>query len=222
MRKNFLLFLILNAAGFSLLAQSKLGLKFSPSISSNRVSLVDSLYDAESIKTPFKFSAGLIFDYEITETYFFSTGVVFVPKYIGVRVKDDPDGQFDPTLPNPQSQDYRVNYLQLPTTLKLFTNEIQPDTKIYFQVGGALEFKIFNEPLEETYNLVEKFYPVDASVLLGGGVEYRAGVNTTLFGGITYQRGLVNTIRETTVDFQENEGLYIRNSYLSLDVGIKF
>lgn len=222
MRKIFFLFLFLNAVSFSILAQSKLGLKFSPAISSNRVSLVDSLYDAESIKTPFKFSAGLIFDYEITETYYFSTGLIFIPKYLGVRVTDDPDGTFDPTLPNPQSQDYRVNYLQLPATLKLFTNEIQPDMKIYFQVGGALEFKIFDEPLDETYTLVEKFNPLDASVLFGGGVEYRAGVNTTLFGGFTYQRGLVNAINESSVNFQNNEGLFVRNSFISLDVGIKF
>lgn len=221
MRKILLLFILLAGAAASTSAQSKLGLKFSPAISSNRVSLVDSLYDAEALSAQFKFSLGLIYDHEITETYFFSTGIIFVPKYFGVEVSDDPNGQGG-ELPDNPVQDYRLNYLQVPVTLKLFTNEIQPDMKVFFQVGGAAEFKVFDEPLEEAYDLIESFRVLDATIIFGGGLEYRAGVNTTLFGGITYQRGLVNAVKEANFDFQRNEGLYVRNTVVSLDIGIKF
>lgn len=221
MRRIFLL-LFFSGTVFALKAQSKLGLKFSPSISSNRVSLVDSLYNAESIGSQFKFSIGLIYDHEITETYFFSTGLIFVPKYVGIEVSDDPNGQFNDKLPDPPRQEYRLNYLQIPATLKLFTNEVQPNTKIFFQVGMAVEIKVFDDPLDESYDLINEFRFIDAPIIFGGGVEYRAGVNTTLFGSITYQRGLINSLRITDFDFQQDEELYIRNTILSLDLGIKF
>ncbi|WP_421874439.1 outer membrane beta-barrel protein [Marinoscillum sp.] len=200
-------------------AQSKLGLKFSPAISSNRVSLIDSLYDVEPYNNTFKFSIGLIYDHELTETYFLSTGLVFVPKYVGFQVSEEQD-QPSANYTKNNIEEYRLNYLQVPISLKLFTNEIQPDTRIYFQVGMAPEIKVFSEPLEEDYDLIEEFRTIDATILFGGGAEYRAGINTTLFAGFTYQRGLANVIKTETFGFQEE--LFLRSTLVSLDIGIKF
>lgn len=210
-----LLLLIFTAAK----SQSKLGLKFSPSISSNRVSLIDSLNDVEAIGNSFKFSLGLIYDHELTDTYYFSTGLIFVPKYVGFVVTEELD---EPTAQSPTSpsQEYRLNYLQIPISLKLFTNEIQPDTRVFFQVGLAPEIKIFSEPLEEDYDLIEEFKGFDTTILFGGGIEYRAGINTTLFASVTYQRGLSNVIKTETWGFQEE--LFVRNTLVSFDLGIKF
>ncbi|WP_258100145.1 PorT family protein [Marinoscillum pacificum] len=219
MRKILLLLvLVVFALNFSN-AQSKLGLKFSPAISSNRTSLVDSLYDVEPYNSPVKFSVGLIYDHEITDTYYFSTGIIFVPKYVGFQVSEEAD---QPTANYTKNniEEYRLNYLQIPVSLKLFTNEFQPDARIFFQVGMAPEIKVFSEPSEEDYDLIEEFKNVDATIIFGTGVEYRAGVNTTLFAGFTYQRGLANVIKTETFGFQEE--LYIRNTLVSLDVGIKF
>jgi len=203
---------------FTAKSQSKLGLKFSPAISSNRVSLVDSVYDVEPVGSAFKFSLGLIYDHELTETYFISTGLIFVPKYVGVEVIAEP-GEGG-TIPAEPTQEYRLNYLQIPISLKLFTNEIQPDTRIFFQVGIAPEIQVFNEPVEEEYDLIEEFRGFDTTILFGGGVEYRAGINTTLFASITYQRGLSNTIKTLKEDFEED--LFVRSTLVSLDIGIKF
>lgn len=217
--RKILLFFVITIAGLCVHAQSKLGLKFSPAISSNRVSLVDSLYDVESLNSPFKFSIGLIYDHEITETYYFSTGLIFVPKYVGFEVSEEPN-QPTANYTGNATEEYRLNYLQIPLSLKLFTNEIQPDTRIFFQVGIAPEIKVFSEALEEDYDLIEKFGAMDATILFGGGVEYRAGINTTLFAGFTYQRGLANVLKSETFGFQED--LYIRNTIASFDIGIKF
>lgn len=218
MRKT-IFFILLTIGAFAMQAQSKLGLKFSPAISSNRVSLIDSLYDVEPTGSQFKFSLGLIYDHEITETYYLSTGIIFVPKYVGFEVSEEADQPTANYTKEPM-EEYRLNYLQVPLSLKLFTNEVQPDMRIYFQVGMSAEFKVFSEPTEEDYDLIDAFKGFDSSVLFGAGVEYRAGINTTLFGGFTYQRGLANVIKSETFDFQEE--LQIRNTLVSLDLGLKF
>lgn len=218
MRKTLFL-ILLGVTSYNVQAQSKLGLKFSPSISTNRISLIDSLYDVEPAGSQFKFSMGLIFDHEITETYYLSTGIIFLPKYVGFEVAEEPD-QPSANYTGEPMEEYRVNYLQVPVSLKLFTNEVQPDMRIYFQVGMSAEFKVFSEPVEEEYVLIDEFRGFDSSVLFGAGVEYRAGINTTLFGGFSYQRGLANSIKSETFGFQQD--LQIRNTLVSLDLGLKF
>lgn len=220
MRKILLFTAILATTSLVTVAQSKLGLKFSPSISSNRVSLTDGEYDVESPDNSFRFAIGLIYDHEITETYFLSTGLIFTPKQVVVDVMEDDDVTGPVILPQDPLQEYRLNYLQIPVTLKLFTNEVQPDMRIFFQVGLAPEIKVFSEPTDEDFDLIEDFKSFDTSIIFGGGVEYRAGVNTTLFGGFTYQRGLANTIKSTSIEFDER--LEVRNTLVSLDLGIKF
>ncbi len=219
MRKFPLLLLFSLIFLFNIKGQSKLGLKFSPAISSNRISLVDSLNDVEPVNSAFKFSLGLIYDHELTETYYLSTGLIFVPKSVGFQVTEESD-QLTATSPDPATQEYRLNYLQIPISLKLFTNEVQPDTRIFFQVGLAPEIQIFSEAVEEDYGLIADFRGFDTTILFGGGVEYRAGINTTLFASVTYQRGLSNVIKTETWGFQEE--LFIRNTLVSFDIGIKF
>lgn len=220
MRKITLIVILLTLTSMSTFAQSKLGLKFSPSVSSNRISLIDSLYDVEPDGSVFKFSMGLIYDHELTETYYFSTGLIFVPKQVAFMVTEEPDQPTANYTKKSPYESYRLNYLQIPVSLKLFTNEVQPDTRVFFQVGMAPEIKVFSEPTEEDYDLIEEFKGFDTTILFGGGVEYRAGINTTLFASVTYQRGLNNVIKTETWGFQEE--LYIRNTLVSFDLGIKF
>lgn len=219
MRKICLFVAIISLMSFGASAQSKLGLKFSPSISSTRVSLIDDQYDVTSGKPAFKFGIGLIYDHEITKTYFFSTGLILVPKQIGFEVAAEPDQPFA-VAPAEPNQSYQLNYLQIPLSLKLFTNEVQPDTKIFFQVGLAPEFKISDDPTKEEYKIVQTFGGTDISVMFGAGAEYRAGVNTSLFGALTLQRGLSNALKVETFGFQDK--LYLRSSLINLDLGIKF
>lgn len=219
MRKFSLILILFSCVGMQVSAQSKLGLKFSPSISTNRVSLVDSLYDVESDDSGFKFSIGLIYDHELTETYYFSTGLIFVPRQVAFEASEEAD-QPTANYNKEPMESYRLNYLQIPLSLKLFTNEVQPDMRVFFQVGMAPEIKVFSEPEEEDYDLIEEFKALDATILFGGGVEYRAGINTTLFASVTYQRGLMNVVKTETFGFQEE--LFIRSTLVSFDIGIKF
>lgn len=198
----FLLAIILSVA---LSAQTKLGLKLSPVIVSNRVT--NDAQDVDKDDSNLKLSIGLVVDKPLTDTYHLSSGLVYIPKKAAFRTD------------SATTEEYRLQYLQIPATLKLFTNEIAPDIKMYFQVGTALEIKVFDEPKDPDYSVINKFNPVDFSVILGTGIEYEAGINTTIFGGISYQRGLANTVKET---ISGADGLQIRNTIVSIDLGVKF
>lgn len=198
----------------TLQAQAKLGLKFSPAIASNRISNGSDSLDFETYNNAIRFMGGLTADFFFTDSYAFSTGLLYVPKRVAFRgLAEDTQGSalFE--------EEYRVHYLQIPLSLKLLTNEIQPDTKLYFQIGGAAEVKIFDEPFDEQYDFVESFFIIDANVLLSAGVEYAIGINTTLTGGISYYRGLLNAIdKSQPID----DPLVIRNDMITVDLGIKF
>ena len=186
-------------------AQTQLGLKLAPVVASNRVT--NEAQSVDNDGSAFKFSVGLVVDKPLSDSYFLSSGLIYVPKRAAFRTD------------SATSEEYTIQYLQIPITLKLFANEVAPDIKPYFQIGAGLEFKVFDEPAEPDYVVVEKFNPVDFSVLLGAGVEYRAGINTTLFTGISYQRGLANAVNETIAGADD---LQIRNTIFSIDFGVKF
>ena len=193
--------------------QVKLGLKFSPQLSLNQVELISDTLDMENASSTARFSLGLVVDKQFTDTYYFSTGLIIMPKRVGINIIPENGG----TTPN-TFEAYNLQYLQIPVTLKLYTNEIQPDLSIFFQVGGTLELKVDDRPKDEDYVLIEKFNPLDIGAMLGAGAEYRIGINTILFGGFSYQQGLINVVNET----RDNIDLTIKNSVITLDLGVKF
>jgi hypothetical protein len=104
----------------------------------------------------------------------------------------------------------------VPLTLKLFTEEIGLDKKIYFQFGGTVDFMTNSEGDEE--NIVQSFKFIDLNSLLAVGLEYGIGINTKIFGGIVYQRGLLNTINRNTY----GDNFNLRNDFVGLEVGLIF
>ena len=202
--KKFLILIFFIFSNF-IFAQTKLGLKVAPLISTNRAT--NDSRNVNDNNAKLRASFGLIVDKPISDFYYLSSGLVFMPKYISFRTN---------AL---TVEKYNIQYLQIPVTLKLFTNEIKPDTKIYFQVGGGIEIKIYEENKDTDNFRVEKFMPLDLSMILGTGVEFKAGINTILFSGISYHRGLVNIISDAVTNY---ENLEIRNSILSVDFGVKF
>jgi hypothetical protein len=58
---------------------------------------------------------------------------------------------------------------------------------------------------------------------LGAGAEMILGENTAVFGGLNYNRGLVNALGGLEYNGTKiNDDLKIRNQLVSLEVGIKF
>ncbi len=191
-------------------AQSKIGIKFSPTLSTNRINDEDPDNAFSSNGVGGRFIFGPIVDLFITDNYYFSTGLLYAPKRAGLTIT--------PTSGPKIQESYKLQYLQLPATLKLFTNELALDTRVYFQLGGLLEVKISEKPQKNGFVYVERFRPFDISIHLGTGVEYRIGYNTLLFGGFFYNRGLINTVTQTLGAVDVN----IKNDLVGLDIGVKF
>lgn len=190
-------------------SQVKLGLQLSPSLSFNRIDDREATVDLSTNGVGARILAGVIGDFYIQENYYFSTGLFFVPKRVGIE--DDI---------NDIEEAYRLHYLQIPAALKLYTNEVALDMRIYFQVGMTLDVKIMEDNISEEIRYVQDFRNLDANVLLGAGMEYRMGYSTVVFGGLSYRRGLVDVVRD---QFEPDVGnIVIKNDYLSLDLGVKF
>ena len=200
---------VLIMLAFSSLAQVKIGLVVAPGFSSNRVKFQEDTIgnDGSEFRTKF----GLEFDFQASDNYAFSTGLIFAPKRVGISV-DGPNESF--------KEEYKVQYLQIPATLKLFTNEVQPDLKVYFQLGFMGEILLYTEALDNNSPLIEDFRFYDFSFTGGAGVEYGAGVNTIIYGGIFYDHGLANIVSDQAPSV--NGDLTVRTRFTSLKVGLKF
>jgi hypothetical protein len=191
-----------------------IGMKVAPVLNTSRVKLDDPMVTVMNDKATMKVSFGLVVDKAFGENYTFSTGLFYVPKQVSISVNPDPSQSENPAFFNPQA--YKLQYLQIPLTLKLYTNEVKPDMRIQFQLGVAPEIRVYQEPLENS-ELILAFQPFDFPVVIGAGVEYRLGTTMKAFGGISYQRGLVNVVKTSEI-----ANLEIRNTILSLDLGVKF
>lgn len=205
--KKLLFSAILLFSVFITEAQVRFGFKAAPNISFNRI-------DADADNTDFKtdgvglrFQLGPIFDFEFKENHYFSTGIIFTSKRSAFSA--DSAGTVYP-------EDYSPQYLQVPITLKLFTEEIGLDKKIYFQFGGTLDFKTNTQGEDE--NIVQSFRFIDLNSLLTIGLEYGIGINTKLFGGLIYQRGLLNVINDNIY----GENFKLRNDFVGLELGVIF
>ncbi|WP_375579538.1 outer membrane beta-barrel protein [Marivirga tractuosa] len=188
-------------------AQVRFGFKAAPTISFNRI-------DAETDNTDFntdgvglRFQLGPVFDIEFKENHYFSTGLIFTSKRSAFTAD---------SIGTTYSEDYSPQYLQVPITLKLLTEEIGLDKKIYFQFGGTVDFMTNNEGDAE--NIVQSFRFVDLNSLLAIGLEYSFGINTKIFGGVVYQRGLLNVIKQNIYE----DNFKLRNDFVGLEVGIIF
>ena len=196
-------------------AQSKIGIKFAPTLSANRVNSEGEGYSVNSNGVGGRFIFGPIFDIFIAENYYFNTGLLYAPKRIGIKITNTTTA-----TPQTEEQTYKLQYLQLPATLKLFTNELALDTRVFFQLGGLLDVKIASKTQQNyTTDFIDKTRLFDFAIHLGTGVEYRLGYNTMLFGGIFYNRGLVNAVTKTA---EGGPDINVKNDLIGLDLGVKF
>ncbi|GAC1591116.1 MAG: hypothetical protein NVS3B25_10230 [Hymenobacter sp.] len=228
MKKILLALLVLAATISTASAQFEIGLKVSPSITSLRAeSPTDHGFASDGSK--FGFGGGLVVDYFFGENYAFSTGLLLTGKGGTVSYTDVSSGVTG--QPFKATQKISTQYLELPVSVKLFTNEVAPATRLYFQVGGSLnvpigtrinDSKFYTDPatMNET-KASDHILFIDADALAGFGAEYQLAKSTKVFAGISYHRGLVDIDHyfEKTRGFKD---VTIKNSGFALDLGLKF
>ena len=230
MRKLFLA-LALAAGCFSAAhAQVEIGLKITPALGFNRASgTVSSDVAGTTVKTELTsegsrphFGGGLVIDYFFGENYAFSTGVDLIGKGGTVKTTSAPSGG---TAYSATAR-LGLQYLQVPLAIKLYTNEIAPDTRMYFLVGGQLA-GLVGASIDGKKNTADgrkaskSFNTFDAGAQAGVGAELLLGKSTKVFGGLTYQHGLLNVI-DKSFGALGSTSYNVKNSLVALDLGLKF
>lgn len=185
----------------------QLGLHFSPNI--GWLKPTGDNVEADGAKIGYSF--GVIADFNISENYIFSTGAQIVNTgftLIKPDVQEFTDNSgitangFGKT-----TSEVRLNYVDIPLTLKLRTNEIGY-LKYYGKVGFGLGFNYKAIADEEfaytsvttqgaTLSNEDVDYDAEinlfrASLIIGAGVEYNLSGNTSLIVGVTYNNGFTN------------------------------
>lgn len=213
------LFLCLSYGAF---AQIEIGLMVSPTITGNRF-VAEDKYNFKQENSNLRLGVGVIADYFFSQHYAFSTGLVYRSKGSEISYTYEPqDGNGPITL----TDDIAIQYIELPVTLKLFTNEIAPSTILYFQVGGSLNTKVAakvnDKKVIDGDKTAKRFNIFEADAMLGGGTEFQFGESTKLFAGITYHRGLSDIDNKYYSDRLGDKNISIKNNGVSLDFGVKF
>ncbi|MBO9698582.1 MAG: PorT family protein [Sporocytophaga sp.] len=221
MKKAFLLccILLLSITSYS---QVKLGLKFAPGFSFNRFTGEDqngySSYKKNGIGL--RFIAGPEVYFLMGDNAALVTGIWFSSRRVGLKYHT-PFGDVKET--------YNLQYVSLPLYLKLYTNEVATDMKVYFNVGGTFDVKVKDNNIKTNLATpsITKWKPIDAMITLGTGIQLQMGESTYLLAGISYNRGLVNTIGNKTkfTDINGNNvdpKIKVNTDLLLLDIGLRF
>lgn len=226
--KKLLFTLLALAASSTAFAQVEIGLKLSPSVTSLRADGPStSKFDGSDSKL--SLGGGLLVDYFFGENYAFSTGLFLTGRGGTFTYSDVSSGIVG--RPFTAKQKLAIQYLELPATVKLFTNEVSAGTRVYFQVGGAVavpvgtringEKRYIDAANQQETKASDHVRFIDANVLAGTGVEYQLGQSTKIFAGLSYHRGLIN-LDSYFDDERGMKDVSIKNSEIALDLGIKF
>jgi len=223
MKKLTFLFLFL-CFGYGAAAQVEIGLMVSPTVSGNRF-IAEDRYNFEKENNNLRLGVGVVADYFFAQNYAFSTGLVYRSK--GSEISYNYTREENGTTVNLQGKDdIAIQYIELPLTLKLFTNEIAPQTILYFQVGGSLNTKVAakvnDKKVIDGEKTSKRFNIFEAAVMLGGGTEFQFGESTKLFAGLTYHRGLSDIDNKYYSNLLGDKNISLKNNGVSLDVGVKF
>lgn len=221
--KKITLLMLFFVAGYSAMAQVEIGLMVSPTIAGNRF-IAEDRYNFEKESSNLRLGVGVIADYFFAQNYAFSSGLFYRSKgaEISYSYTRETGGS---TVTTRGQDDLSLQYIELPVTLKLFTNEIAPGTIAYFQVGGSLNTKVAaqvnNKKVINGERVTGRFNLFEADALIGGGAEFQIGQSTKLFGGITYHRGLTD-IDDYYEDLFGDRNISVKNNGVSIDFGVKF
>ncbi|QHL87765.1 outer membrane beta-barrel protein [Nibribacter ruber] len=209
-------------------AQVEIGVKISPSLAFSRTIAQDKYkFDGEGAKPGF--GIGVIADYFFGANYAVSSGLIYNIKGGNVAYNysyPDP-ASVGGTITKSGKDELSLQYLEIPVALKLFTNEITPETRFYFQAGTSLNTMLNAKVNEKKVDpdgdkYTKRFNTFEIDVLIGIGAERNLGQSTKLFGGITYHRGLTDADDSYYSDLFGDDKVELKNNSFSLDLGIKF
>jgi len=228
MKKALLIFFLAayTTIAFSQSTSSKFrfGVKAQPALAWFRIDAPNGT-DVKSDGLPFGFGYGLITDFGFTDRYSFSTGLEVA--YRGGRtLYNYKVTSGSTTTTTTIKTKYSLQFVELPLTLKLRTNEIGYMT-YYFQVGVApgyairsrAEIKVNDVVIDSKKDVSSDINEFNLSMIIGAGAEYNISGSTSLLFGLTFNNGFLDVLDDSPYNGAAVKG---NSNYLSLTVGILF
>jgi opacity protein-like surface antigen len=223
MTKKFVFVIILLFTAYGLSAQSDQKLHFGLKAAPSLAWLSSDTKEFVSDGTTLGFTYGLITEFTFSDSYAFATGIDV--SYRGGSSKFS-DKVFDTT--RVVETDYTLQYIELPLTLKLKTNEIGHFT-YFLQVGLSPGYNIRSRADAKTTKNINSYTTVteeddqdisesinnfNLAMIIGAGLEYTLSGNTVLLTGITFNNGFLDII--------DSENIKANSNYLALTLGVLF
>lgn len=161
------------------------------------------------------FSYGLLADFNFTQNYSFATGLTI--STINGKSKEARTVSTNPPSQTEVQLKYRLQYIEIPLTLKLKTVKID-DIRWYGQFGLSNDFKIrarqdikaHNPDTDFSKNI--RFYR--SGLIIGAGAEFDFKANTSIATGLTFNNGFSSVTND-----KDNR---IRNHYIGINFGVFF
>jgi hypothetical protein len=223
----------------------RVGLKAAPSIAWMKPD------DAklERGKTKLKFGYGLITEFRLNDIASFATGLEIVSAGGGLNFKDSAyystsgkDILSDPTkVFLLKKRDYKINYVNIPVSLKMKTNEIGL-LSYYGQFGFDMSVRTKARANDEGYlafitnkntssNIPNVEIKKETSFMrlglnIGLGVEYGLVGSTVLVAGVNFSKGFTNALKKESPSLKGIDNKLISqkayNNFVALTVGVIF
>lgn len=179
------------------------------------------LDDVRNDGSVFGINGGVVFDRYFTENYAFSTGISLWQTGGKLLFTEGMDIQFrsgEETLEPNTSMTYRLQYLTIPFSLKLNSNEIGY-VSFFAHVGINNHISVGKSASVESMDINKVGIPEEINIysmsyFFGGGCEYSLGGNTSLLGGLYFTSGFW--------DITSSDEYRATLNALSLRVGIRF
>ena len=179
----------------------------------------------------FGFSYGLITDFNFANRYAFSTGLDITSRGGKFKTVEEYKTVLNEDSIISSSSTYKLQYIEIPVTLKLKTDEIGIIT-YYVQLGLAPGINIraresFESAIQRTvagtvYNTSSEESNIDVSskinsfnlsMIIGLGFEYTVSGSTAFVGGIQFNNGFLDAF--------DNDAK-VSSNYLALTLGVLF
>jgi hypothetical protein len=201
----------------------KFGVKVQPALAWFRVDAPDEVH-LESDGLPFGFGYGLITDFKFADRYAFSTGIEVA--YRGGKTVHTYTETSGTTVVNyTQKTNFSLQFIEIPLTLKLRTNEIGYMT-YFFQAGLSpgyairtkAEITVNDVVTEKNKDIGDEINEFNLSMVLSAGAEYSLGGSTSLLMGITFNNGFLDILDDKNFDDQVKGN----SNYIALMLGVMF
>jgi hypothetical protein len=169
------------------------------------------------------FGYGVQTEFKLQENYVISSGVQV--NYRGGSLKHE--FKVDSISTASSTIDYRMQYIEIPVTLKMMTNEIHK-IRYYGQFGFSPGFNIRSKTdpalSEEDDDFSDYTNKLNMNMIIGAGIHYTISGSTVIFAGIEFNNGFINIFDKDSKDLPWSDGVKSKGvtNTLGLNIGVLF